>query len=111
MDMQAYEEALEAIADPTRRRVLELIRPEGTAVGEIASQLPVSQPAVSQHLTVLRRAGLVQVEPVGRRRLYRVNPAGLVAIRAYIDRFWDEVLDAFVQAAKKEEEGDGGSPV
>lgn len=90
----AYE-ALDVLHDPTRRRVLELIGTGERSVRELTDALPVSQPAVSQHLKVLREAGLVQVRASGTRRLYRVDHRGLESIRAWVDSFWDDVLDSF----------------
>jgi DNA-binding transcriptional ArsR family regulator len=84
-----------ALADPTRRQVFEGLRAGPRAVGEIAAGLPVSQPAVSQHLRVLREAGLVSERREGTRRLYRVEPDGLGALRAYVDAFWDDALESF----------------
>lgn len=98
--------ALEALGDPTRRRIFELVAGGGMAVGEVAARLPVSQPAVSQHLKVLLEAGLVEVEPQGRRRLYRARPAGLEGLRRWVASFWDGVLDAYVRSF--DEEGGGG---
>ncbi len=90
-----YQASFAALADPTRRRLFERLRRRPHAVGELARQLGVSQPAVSQHLAVLRRARLVTSVPVGRRRLYRPDPAGIAALRAYVDRMWSDVLDAY----------------
>jgi DNA-binding transcriptional ArsR family regulator len=90
-------DALEACADPTRRAVLTLLRDGPRSVGEIAAELPVSQSAVSQHLRVLRRAGLVQARPLGTRRLYSVDLGGLGEVRAWFDQFWDDALAAFAQ--------------
>jgi DNA-binding transcriptional ArsR family regulator len=87
--------ALDALGDPTRRAVLELLRDGERSVREITDDTEVSQPAVSQHLRVLRDAGLVTVRPVGTRRLYRVQPDGLSALRAWVDGFWDDALGAF----------------
>ena len=87
--------ALEACADPTRRAVLSSLRHGPRTVGEIAQRLPVSQSAVSQHLRVLREAGLVDVEPQGARRLYRIDLDGLGQARAWFDQFWDDVLGSF----------------
>jgi DNA-binding transcriptional ArsR family regulator len=84
-----------ALADPTRRQVLERLRSGPLAVGEIARGLPVSRPAVSQHLKVLKDAGLVSDRPDGARRVYRIDPNGLGAIRAWLDQFWAVALDAF----------------
>ncbi len=94
---------LEALADPTRRAVFEQLRSGPRAVGEIAAGLPVTRPAVSQHLRVLESAGLVSAEAAGTRRLYRIEPKGLEALRAYIDSFWRDALDAYKAEAEKEE--------
>lgn len=95
--------ALTALADPTRRRVFERLAEGPASVAEITRSLPVSQPAVSQHLKVLREAGLVTGTPKGASTIYRIDPAGLGPLRAWIDRFWDAQLDAFARAAKAEE--------
>ena len=87
--------ALEACADPTRRAVLVALRHGPRSVGEITRELPVSQSAVSQHLRVLREAGLVQSRPDGARRLYSVDLEGLGQVRAWFDQFWDDVLESF----------------
>jgi len=87
--------ALNALADPTRRDILERLVSGPASVGEIASRLPVSRPAVSQHLKVLKHAGLVHDRAAGTRRLYQIDPAGLGAIRAWLDQFWAVALDAF----------------
>lgn len=86
---------LDALGDPTRRAILERLRSRPHAVGELAAALPVSQPAVSQHLRVLRTAGLVAVRRDGTRRIYRMDVAGLEALRLYVESFWDDVLRAF----------------
>ena len=86
---------LEAIADPTRRRVFELLSVAPRSVGDLAEQLPVSRPAVSQHLRALVEAELVTMTPDGRRRIYRVNPAGLEPLRAWLDAQWEGALAAF----------------
>jgi DNA-binding transcriptional ArsR family regulator len=99
-----YGEALSALGDPTRRAILERLRDGPRAVGEIARGLPVSRPAVSQHLRVLREAGLVHERRDGTRHLYGVNGAGLAELRDYFERFWDEPLDAFRAAAERETE-------
>jgi DNA-binding transcriptional ArsR family regulator len=98
--------ALAALADPTRRTVFERLRAGPRAVGEIAQGLPVSRPAVSQHLAVLKQAGLVNDEAEGTRRVYRIDPQGLGAVRAWLDQFWDEALDAFKAEAEREEPED-----
>lgn len=95
-------EVLDALGDPTRRAVLERLRRGPLAVGDIARDLPVSRPAVSQHLRVLRRAGLVAERREGARRVYRVDPNGLASLRAYLESFWNEALVAFKEAAERE---------
>ena len=97
--MVTYGATLEALADPTRRAVLEQLRDGPQAVGEIAAHLPVSRPAVSQHLKVLKGAGLVTDRAEGTRRLYAVSPEGLDALRAWLDSFWTDVLQAYKDAA------------
>ena len=91
----AYHNALAALADPTRRKVFERLKSGPKPVGKIARGLPVSRPAVSQHLKVLKEAGLVTDRPEGTRRVYYVDPEGLGALRAWLDRFWDDALTAF----------------
>ena len=91
----AYDRALAALSDPTRRRVFERLKPGGRAVGEIAKGLPVSRPAVSQHLKVLKEAGLVRETRDGTRRIYEIDPKGLGQLRRWLDQFWDTALDAF----------------
>ena len=88
-------QAFAALADPTRREVFERLGRGPRAVGELAAGLPVSRPAVSQHLKVLKEAGLVSDRAEGTRRLYRVDPGGVGALRDYLDRFWDQALTAF----------------
>ena len=94
-------DALAALADPTRRRVFELIAERPRPVGQLADQLPVSRPAVSQHLKVLRGARLVQEERVGTRHVYRLDAAGLEILRSYFDLFWERSLAAFKEAAEQ----------
>ena len=91
----AYDSALAALADPTRRAVFETLLDGPVSVGEIAAGLPVSRPAVSQHLKVLKDAGLVRDEADGARRLYQIDASGLGELRAWLDRFWGEALNAF----------------
>jgi DNA-binding transcriptional ArsR family regulator len=90
-----YGVALAALADPTRRSVFERLQGGPASVGDIAADLPVSRPAVSQHLKVLKAAGLVRGEADGTRRVYEVDPTGLAELRGWIDRFWDDSLAAF----------------
>jgi DNA-binding transcriptional ArsR family regulator len=87
--------ALEALGDPTRRALFELLVGRPQSVGTLAEALPVSRPAVSQHLKVLKLAGLVADRPEGTRRVYRVDPQGIAAMREYLDRMWDDALAAF----------------
>ena len=94
--------ALTALGDPTRRAIFERLADGPLAVGELAAELPVSRPAVSQHLKVLKQAGLVRDEAAGTRRLYSVDPEGLAALRSYFDRFWTTALAAFKDAAERD---------
>ena len=96
----AYEQVLAALADPTRRGIFEALREEPMTVGQLAEGQPVSRPAVSQHLKVLREAGLVVARPDGARRMYRIDPDGLRSVRAWVDSFWDDALTAFVAHAE-----------
>src|SRR5262245_890088 len=95
-------EGFAALADPTRRRVFERLAKRSSSVGEIAATLPVSRPAVSQHLKVLKEAGLVTDIAAGTRRVYRVDPRGIEAMKNYLERFWDRALVAFKAATEKE---------
>ena len=95
--------AFDALGDPTRRQVFRLLRGGERSVGEIATQLPVSRPAVSQHLRVLKEAALVSDRPDGVRRLYSVRPTGLEALRAELETMWDDALSAFAVAADDED--------
>jgi DNA-binding transcriptional ArsR family regulator len=99
----AYETALAALADPTRRHVLEALREGPRAVSAIAARLPVSRPAVSQHLKVLKEAGLVREERQGTRHIYEIDPNGLGPLRAWLDQFWDAALDAFKAEVEADE--------
>ena len=89
-----------ALGDPTRRAIFERLAGRPRSVGELAAELPVSRPAVSQHLKVLKEAGLVSDRAEGTRRLYRVDPGGVGAMRDYLDRFWDQALTAFKGAVE-----------
>jgi DNA-binding transcriptional ArsR family regulator len=86
-----------------RRTIVERLAAAPLPVGTLAAGLPVTRPAVSQHLKVLKDAGLVDVETQGTRRIYRIDPAGLGAIRQWLDRFWDAALAAYAEAAEKED--------
>jgi DNA-binding transcriptional ArsR family regulator len=93
---------MDALGDPTRRAIFERLRRGPSSVGELAAELPVSRPAVSQHLRVLREAGLVTERRDGTRRIYRIEPHGLAELRDYIESFWDDALAAFAAAAEAE---------
>ncbi|MGA8114653.1 MAG: metalloregulator ArsR/SmtB family transcription factor [Actinocatenispora sp.] len=97
---------LDALGDPTRRAILERLVDGPLAVGVLADHLPVSRPAVSQHLRVLRAAHLVTESVAGTRRLYRIDPAGLAAVRDYLDRFWATTLDNFAALATRVADGE-----
>ena len=102
----AYGNALAALADPTRRAVFERLRNGPRSVKTIAHGMPVSRPAVSQHLKVLKEAGLVADRPEGNRRVYYIDPEGLGALRGWLDQFWDAALAAFqaeVEASEDEQ--------
>lgn len=99
--MADYSTVLTALADPTRRAVFERVARRPCAVGEIASDLPVSRPAVSQHLKVLKAARLVHDRPQGTRRIYAVDRDGLAAVREYFEQFWQTSLAAFRDAANR----------
>ena len=98
----AYASALDALGDATRREIMDRLRTGPRAVGEIAAGLPISRPAVSQHLRVLREAGLVTERKDGTRRLYRIEPRALADLRAYFDSFWEQALAGFKAAAENE---------
>ncbi|MEV4479536.1 metalloregulator ArsR/SmtB family transcription factor [Micromonospora coxensis] len=95
---------LDALGDPTRRSIFELLAVGPRSVAEIAADLPVSRPAVSQHLKVLKEARLVSSTAVGTRRVYALDPQGLAAVRGYFDQFWNQALAAFAQAVEQPEE-------
>ncbi len=100
-----YDKALEALADPTRRALFERLGKTPSSVGELAAAFPISQPAVSQHLRVLREAELVRVTKQGTRRIYCVSNQGLAALRTYLDSFWQDVLASFGESASKHSRG------
>lgn len=91
-----------ALGDPTRRTIFERLAAHPSAVGDLARELPVSRPAVSQHLRVLKEAGLVIDQPAGNRRIYQLDPAGVGALRTYLDHFWNQALTAFKTAVEQE---------
>ena len=100
--MVTYQHArqLDALGDPTRRAILERLLQGPLPVGELARSFPVSRPAISQHLRILKHAHLVVDRPDGNRRLYELNPSGVEALRAYFDRFWDHALASYKRAAE-----------
>jgi DNA-binding transcriptional ArsR family regulator len=99
--VSTYENGFDALGDPTRRAIFERLARGPTAVGQLAHELPVSRPAVSQHLRVLKRAGLVSDQREGSRRLYEIELDGVEALRAYLDSFWTDALASFKQAAER----------
>lgn len=102
--MSTYAHPIDALADPTRRRVLELLRRGPASVATLAGQLPVSRPAVSQHLRALREAGLVTYRAEGTRHVYAVDRSGLAELRAWLDTFWDDALVRYKHAAERPEQ-------
>jgi DNA-binding transcriptional ArsR family regulator len=96
--------SLDALGDPTRRAIFERLAGGPQRVGELAREFPVSRPAVSQHLRVLKEAGLVIDRPDGQGRLYQLDPEGVAAVRAYFDRFWNQALAAFKEAVEQRDE-------
>src|SRR6478752_7739572 len=97
-------EGFTALSDPTRRAIFERLAERPSAVGELATALPVSRPAVSQHLKVLKAAGLVVDQPDGTRRIYRLDPEGVGALRGYLDQFWNQGLANFKRAVEQTNE-------
>jgi DNA-binding transcriptional ArsR family regulator len=95
--------AFAALAEPMRQAIVERLAERPMAVGELAALLPVSRPAVSQHLKVLKEANLVRDHAEGTRRIYAIDPAGLGPVRAWLDRFWDKALAQYAEAAEREE--------
>ena len=99
----AYALAIQALGDPTRRSIFERLRNGPRAVGELARELPVSRPAVSQHLRVLKEAGLVTEQRNGTRRIYGVDAASVAELRDYFDGFWSDALESFKRAVEQDE--------
>src|SRR4029453_11227778 len=95
-------DGLNALGDPTRREIFERLADRPRAVGELAGELPVSRPAVSQHLKVLKEAGVGVAEPGGPRRIYQLDPDGVGALRAYLDHFWDQALAGYKRAVEQQ---------
>ena len=101
-----YETALDALGDPTRRAIIATLRSGPQSVGRIGQRLPVSRPAVSQHLKILSDAGLVEAEPRGNRRFYKLSPQGIAALREALDALWEDALAALGDAAEAIRKGD-----
>lgn len=104
--MQTYDHVIDALGDPSRREIFDRLRERPQAVGELAAGLPISRPAVSQHLKILKDAGLVRDRPAGTRRIYHIEPGGLEALRAYVDDVWDTALRQLKAEAEAKGEGD-----
>ncbi len=102
--METNGHPLDALGDPTRRLVFELLREGPRSVGELAAELPVSRPAVSQHLRVLQSAGLVSYRRNGTRNVYELDAHGVLTLRTWVDAFWDEALDRFKEAVERKGE-------
>jgi DNA-binding transcriptional ArsR family regulator len=100
--VETYEAVLDALGDRTRRRIIHRLRAGPSSVGELAAALPVSRPAVSQHLTVLRRSGLVSYDEHGTRNVYRLDPAGLAELRSWLDTFWEAALDCYADRVRQD---------
>ena|SRR5882757_2445792 len=100
--MRQFSNVISALADPTRRQIFERLAARPQSVGSLALDLPISRPAVSQHLRVLKEAGLVSDHAEGTRRVYQIDPAGLGVMRQWLDRFWDASLTAFQAEADKD---------
>ncbi len=101
-----YDKSLNALADPTRRLIFERLSAGPQPVGVLASGLPISRPAVSQHLAALKTAGLVTDRAEGAKRIYRIDPHGLAAIRAWLDQFWSQALENYAAEFSQGQEGD-----
>jgi DNA-binding transcriptional ArsR family regulator len=106
--VETYEAVLEALGDRTRRQIVHRLRSGPLSVGELAAALPVSRPAVSQHLSVLRRSGLVAYEELGTRNVYRLDPAGLNELSTWLDGFWDVALDRYAQRVRDDSDDSDG---
>ena len=104
--MGTYGDALGLLGDPTRRAIFELLARRAYSVGELAQELPVSRPAVSQHLRVLKDGGLVVDRAEGTRRVYQLNPHGVAALRTYLDQVWGDALTAFQKAVEADPDFD-----
>ena len=105
-----YAKALHCLSDPTRRRVFEKLRSGPQSVGALARGLPVSRPAVSQHLKALKAAGLVTDQSEGTRRVYHIDPDGLGELRRWLDQFWGDALESFKREVEKPQSSRGKKP-
>lgn len=101
----AYETVLLALSDPTRRAVFETLAQQPSPVSALTDQIPVSRPAISQHLKILSDAGLVQAQAQGTKRIYSIRPQGLADLRAYLDQFWIDALDSYAAQVAAYDEG------
>ena len=104
--MQTYDSVLEALADPTRREIVERLRQAPSAVAALAEGLPVTRPAISQHLKVLKTVGLVDFDRQGTRNVYRLRPEGLGPLREWLEDFWQDALDAFANHVNQSQPGE-----
>jgi DNA-binding transcriptional ArsR family regulator len=104
--VETYEAQLDALGDPTRRAILARLIDGPRAVGDLAADFPVSRPAISQHLRILKKANLVVDRASGNRRLYQLNPAGFETLREYLEQFWGQALSAFRREVEKREKPD-----
>jgi DNA-binding transcriptional ArsR family regulator len=100
--VETYEAVLEALGDSTRRQILQRLRAGPAAVNELAAAVPVSRPAVSQHLRVLHQTGLVRYDDIGTRNVYRLDPSGIAPLRDWLDDFWQTALDSFAAYARRD---------
>jgi DNA-binding transcriptional ArsR family regulator len=105
--VETYEAVLDALGDRTRRLIVDRLRAGPSSVGDLAAALPVSRPAVSQHLTVLRRSGLVSYDQLGTRNVYRLDPSGLTELRAWLDTFWATALGRYADRVRQDSSGAG----
>ena len=104
--MNHFSHVVSALADPTRREIFERLASGPQSVGALALDLPISRPAVSQHLRILKEAGLVSDQAQGTRRVYHIDPAGLGVLRQWLDRFWERSLEGFQAEVDKEEQAE-----
>ena len=108
--MATYGQVLDSLGDPSRRQILDLVHTKPSSVQELADQLPISRPAVSQHLKVLKDAGIVSSRPVGTRRVYAVTTDGFEVLRQWLDVMWRDALDSFAAFAEQKHHEEGDKP-